>query len=111
MDTINIRYGESLTLSLDSGDTTAETADIYIGKPGQVYTLTKSISLVDGKGTFTFTSEETKIPLDTYYYQINITDASGQIEKYPEPSDSCSECDNGFPKFIVSEALDLTEVS
>lgn len=109
MEPIIIRYGESLTLPLDAGDITATSADIYIGKPGEVYTLTKHISLAEGKGTFTFTSEETKLPLDTYYYQINVTDDDGYIEKYPSPEDACEEED--FPKFVVREALDLVEVS
>lgn len=112
MESISIRYGESLTLPLDAGDVNAVSADIYIGKPGEVYLLTKNISLVDGIGTFVFDTSETQIPLGTYYYQINVTDTSGYVEKYPSPDESCSNCDDvDFPEFIVSEALDETEVS
>lgn len=111
MDTISIRYGEDVTLPLDTGDTTAVSADIYIGRPGEVYVLTKNITLVDGNGEFVFTGAETQIPLGTYYYQINVTDEDGAIEKYPSPQNSCDECDGNFPQFIVSEALDQIEVS
>lgn len=111
MESITLRYGESLTLPLDSGDVTAVSADIYIGKPGEVYILTQNISLTDGMGVFIFSTTETKLPLDTYYYQINVTDALGYIEKYPSPEENCSECESQFPEFIVREALDETEVS
>lgn len=110
MDSISIRYGESLTLPLDAGDVEAASADIYIGKPGQVYTLTKHITLVDGLGVFVLDSDDTRIPLGTYYYQINVTDGGGYIEKYPS-SDDCGGCDSEFPEFIVQEALDEIEVS
>lgn len=110
MNSISIRYGETVTLPLDTGDTTAVSADIYIGRPGQIYTLTKHITLTEGKGTFIFSPANTSIPLGTYYYQINTTDGDGNIEKYPSPED-CDECENDFPEFVVCEALDLTEVS
>lgn len=109
MDKVSTRYGASLTLPVDTGDTTDVSADIYIGKPGQVYVLTKHIDLTDGKGTFEFTPEETKIPLGTYNYQINVTTASGDLDKYPSP-DGCDACDDDFPEFVVAEALDETEV-
>ena len=111
MEPISIRYGESLTLPLDAGDITATAADIYIGKPGEIYQLTKNIPLTLGLGTFVFSAEETQIPLGTYYYQINVTDGDGNIEKYPSPESGCSGCEDNFPEFIVSEALDKQEVS
>lgn len=111
MEAISIRYGESLTLPLDTSDTTAVSADIYIGRPGEAYILTQHITLTDGKGTFEFTPLETDLPLGTYYYQINVTDALGAVEKYPSPEEACDGCENDFPQFIVCEALDVIEVS
>lgn len=111
MDSITVRYGESLTLPLDAGDLTAVSADIYIGKPGEAYVLTKNATLTDGVGTFVFDTTDTQLPLDTYYYQINVTDDEGNIEKYPSPDQVCSDCEHDFPKFIVCEALDEIEVS
>jgi hypothetical protein len=111
MDSITIRYGESLTLPIDSGDTTAVSAYIYIGRPGEVYTLTSHISLIDGMGTFVFLPIETQIPLGVYYYQINILDSAGILAKYPSPEGSCDGCESDFPQFIVCEALDEIEVS
>lgn len=110
MEPITLRYGESLTLPLDTGDILAVSADMYVGKPGIPYLITKNVTLVDGKGTFVFSSADTQIPLGTYYYQINVTDSLGYVEKYPSPED-CSGCATDFPEFIVGEALDETEVS
>lgn len=111
MEPITIRYGESLTLPVDAGDINAVSADIYIGKPGQAYTLTKHITLTDGAGVFIFSQVDTQIPLGTYYYQINVTDTNNFVEKYPSPNDNCEDCENDFPRFVVCEALDVIEVS
>lgn len=110
MDSITIRYGESLTLPLNTGDITDVSADIYIGKPGEVYVLTQNITLTDGTGTFVFGTADTQLPLDTYYYQINVTGADGYIQKFPSPEDVCYGCDNEFPQFVVCESLDEMEV-
>lgn len=112
MERIVIRYGETVTLPFDAADQFAVSADIYIGKPGEVYAITQNISLVDGKGTFVLSTAQTKVPLGTYYYQINVTDSSGAVEKYPTPDVECDGCDDGeFPEFVICEALDEVEVS
>lgn len=110
MESIKIRYGESLTLPLSTGDPSAVSAEIFIGRPGEVYTLTKSIAITDGNGVFNFSPAETSIPLGSYSYQINVVDSNGSVEKYPSPS-GCSDGDCEFPKFVVCEALDEIEVS
>lgn len=111
MDKISIRYGEDVTLPIDVGDPTAVSADIFIGKPGGVYAITTSTSLALGVGTFALNSAMTRIPLGTYYYQINVADNLGYITKYPSPDEECSGCEVDFPEFIVGEALDEIEVS
>lgn len=109
MDTIQIRYGEDVTLPLDASDVTAVSADLYIGKPGEVYVLTKNITLTAGVGVFELNAADTALPLGTYNYQINVTDDDGFVKKYPSPSSDCEDC--GFPEFIVCESLDVQEVS
>lgn len=109
MDTISIRYGESLVLPLDAGNEDAVSAAMFIGQAGEAYTLTKSISLTDGKGTFEFSTSDTELPLGTYKYQINVTDGDGFVKKFPSP-DNCDGDDCGFPEFVVCESLDETEV-
>lgn len=111
MDQITIRYGESVTLPIDTADATAVSATIYIGKPGEAYVLSKVAALTNGVGTFVFDTLETEIPLGTYYYQINVLDDQGNIEKFPSPDNECEACENSFPRFVVCEALDEIEVS
>lgn len=111
MDTISIRHGENVTLPIETGDRTIVSADIYIGNPGEAYILTDHIELTEGAGIFRLSSEETKVPLGEYCYQINTTDRNGYIQKYPAPHDCGYDEEHDFPKFIVAEALDLIEVS
>lgn len=111
MDSISIRYGENLTLPIETGDTESVSADFFIGKPGELYVLAKHISLTNGNGIFEFSSHDTELPLGVYYYQINTTDGSGRVKKFPSPESYCDGCDNDFPQFIINEALDKTEIS
>jgi len=110
MESITLRYGESLTLPLDTGDSTAQSATIYIGKPGEPYVISKLASLTDGAGVFVFDNIDTSVPIGTYYYQINVLDVNGYVEKYPSPEDVCHGGDNEFPQFVVCESLDEMEV-
>lgn len=107
MDTISIRYGEDVTLPINAGNTAYVTAELFIGKPGEVYIISKSAPLTDGEGVFTLSKVETQIPLGEYNYQINVTDGQGRVTKFPSPN--CEGCE--FPKFVVCEALDEVEVS
>lgn len=111
MDTISIRYGEDVTLPIDAADTTAVSADIFIGNPGETYILTENAVLTNGVGVFELTALQTEIPLGTYSYQLNVYDVNGKLKKYPAPEGECDSCDGEFPKFIVGEALDQIEVS
>lgn len=108
MDTISIRYGEDVTLPLDASNTSAVSADLFIGKPGEAYVLSKNITLTLGVGVFELDSTDTSLPLGTYNYQINVTDDDGFVSKFPSPNSDCDDC--GFPEFIVCESLDSTEV-
>ena len=114
MDQISIRYGEHVTIPIDTGDITDVSASIYVGKPGETYVMTKSVALTNGVGILILDSDDTKLPLDTYYYQINTVDADGYISKFPSPTEICDDIlsnETDFPEFVVGEALDLIEVS
>jgi len=108
MDKIKIRYGETVDFAVASDDVTAISATLYVGKPGEIPVITKTVLLVGGIGAISLTSLNTLIPLGTYRYQINVTRADNGIEKYPQPED-CEE--DGLPTFTVFESLDLQEVS
>lgn len=111
MDSLNIRYGEYLPLPIETGNEGYVSATMYIGKPGQMYKLSKDAILTNGDGVFEFTEEETKLPLGEYSFQISVFDEEGRPTKFPEPEEDCGACEEEFPKFIVYEALDETEVT
>ena len=106
MEPVSCRYGEDVTLPVDTGDITSVSADIYVGKPGANYTFTEHCELVAGVGVFEIPASKTRIPSDTYFYQINVTDINGDVDKYPSPQGDCDGCSSDFPKFIVEDALD-----
>ena len=60
MNSINIRYGEYLPLPIETGNEGYVSAIMYIGKPGQMYILSKETTLTNGDGIFEFTEEETE---------------------------------------------------
>lgn len=112
MDSIYTRYGENVTLSLDTGDPTLVSADLYVGMPGETYIITSHATLTDGVGTFELSTTDMSVPLGKYFYQVNVTDELGAVSKYPSPQRDCTGCsDVDFPQFIVDEALDQIEVS
>lgn len=108
MEQIRIRYGENVTLPLDTNDTNAVSATLYIGKPGELPVITSPATLTLGVGIFELSTSDTAIPLGAYKYQITVLDELGMVTKYPQPEDCLSNDD--FPDFIVYEALDSTEV-
>ena len=110
MNSINVRYGEYLPLPIETGNEGYVSAIMYVGHPGQMYLLSKEATLTNGDGIFEFTEEETKLPLGEYSFQISLLDTDGRPTKFPEPALDCLNGDDEFPKFIVSEALDETEV-
>jgi len=111
MQPISIRYGETLAISIDAGDPLAVSADMYVGKPGEMYSATSHAELTDGVGVFVFEPSDTRIPIGTYFYQVNVNNGDGKPEKFPSPEEDCGGCEPDFPEFIVGEALDETEVS
>lgn len=104
MNSIKVRYGESLALDLETDDATDEKAVLTIGKAGKRPKIKKEITLTEGKGTFNITQEDTRICIGEYLYQVNVI-GGGVVTKFPSP-----ECQgDGLPAFIVYEALDEEE--
>lgn len=111
MEPIRVRYGEGKAFPFDAADVTAISADLYVGRPGEAYKFTKHIELELGLGIFELSDNDTRIPLGTYNYQINVNYPTGGPDKYPSPEDDCDDCEPEFPEFVVHEALDEQEVS
>lgn len=106
MKAINVRYGASVELTTNSTDTLADEATLYVGLPGGLPIITKTGSFVNGTADVSLLPTETEVPLGSYKYQINVSFTDGRLKKFPEPS----SCNGDLPDFIVSEALDETEV-
>jgi hypothetical protein len=111
MDEISVRYGAGLNLEVNSDDELATTATLYVGHIGELPVITKSASFSDGVAVIELDEDDTRVPLDTYKYQINVLYPDGPPEKFPDP-ENCEDCEEGggLPTFKVCEALDETEV-
>lgn len=111
MDNLQIRQGDTLTLTIESDDTTADTVRIVVKKPNVTAVIDEiaSFSLVDGKTIAIIETSDTNIPIDTYNYMLTITYTDGTIKKLPDAS-NCTDGDCELPELTVCEALDL-EVS
>lgn len=101
-------------MEFDANDITATSATLYVGHPGEIPKIIKTISLTGGNGVFELEESDTSIPLakgeDAYKYQINVENENGQPQIYPDPETDCDDCDDNFPTFSVSESLSATEV-
>lgn len=107
MDDIVVRYGESFHLSVETEEPTATTATLFVGRAGETPVITLPAQFnQDGIAYINGDPADTRKPLGTYYYQVNVALSGGDQYKYP--TDEWCE-DNGFPKFIIKEALDETE--
>lgn len=107
MEAIDVRYGASTDVAVESDDLTAVEATLFVGKLGETPVLMKTIELTDGVGVFELSSTDTQLPVGVYNYQINILHSDGDLEKYPEPED----CEDGeLPTFEIHEALDSPTV-
>lgn len=113
---LKIRQGETLPLSVEDDDPTAETVTIIVKESvdDAVALISHSANFVDGStvdlplvarvADLTLESEITGIPSGNYIYQLTVVYSDGAIEKYPDASTCEDECD--FPEFIVCDALD-----
>lgn len=111
MDNLQIRQGETLTLNIQSDDSSADTVRIVVKKPNENAIIDEmaSFSVVDGKTVAIISTSDTNKPIDTYQYMLTITYTDGSIKKLPDASD-CEEGDCTLPELIICEAIDL-EVS
>lgn len=106
MKTFKVRYGESFDFTIELADNTAETATFYVGMEGEEPLIEATGTFTNGVAVIEVPANDTKIPLNTYKYQITVTLSGGKVHKYPT-DEECEE--NGLPNFIVLEALDETE--
>lgn len=109
MNTLSVRRGATLQLSLEIDDTDAISATLTVSDTDNTSViLSKEVTFTDGVADLSLTPEETLIAVGEYIYQITVELPDGVIEKFPDTS-NCTDC--GFPAFIVCESLDSTEVS
>lgn len=113
---LKVRQGETLSLSVEEDDTSAETVTIIVKEsvddvsPLIYHTAnfvngsTVGLPLVARVADLTLDDGETGIPTGEYIYQLTVTYTDGLILKYPDASTCEDECD--FPPFVVCDALD-----
>lgn len=109
METYEVTYGESFDFKVEIDEPEATLVTLNVGKLGELPVISVSASIEDGIAYIQGTRDDTRVPLDTYQYQLTVEfDDPTKAYKYPSKKE-CGE--NGLPRFIVSEALDETEVS
>lgn len=108
MDNIETRYGASVDFSIAVDAMDAVQATLYVGKLGETPVISKSTNFVDGVAFLNLDSNDTKVPVDEYFYQVSVIySGTNQKKKFPE----ASTCEDGeLPKFIVRPALDEQEI-
>lgn len=108
MENLQIRQGETLTLSIESDDLTAETVRLVVKKEGQsaIINEVENFSTVDGKRVATIQTDDTNHSPDTYQYMLTITYADGTVKKLPDAS-NCDDGDCDLPELTICEAIDL----
>jgi hypothetical protein len=107
MEELVVRYGASLDFSVEIDDDTATTVTFFVGKEGETPRIAYPATFSDGVAYISLSTDDTKIPLGRYKYQITVAHSNGREYKYPT-DEYCDEF--GLPDFYVLEALDETEV-
>lgn len=110
MNTLSVIYGGTIdvNVSVPIDDEMPESATIYVGKEGETYVMSATADFDEtGLAAISFTSEDTRVPIDNYKYQINLEYTDGNVVKLPDKG----YCQCELPDFYVTEALDETEVT
>lgn len=109
MEPFKIRYGASLDFSVETDDATAQTVTLYVGLEGQLPVITSPATFDDDHIAYiSVSSDDTKVPLNTYKYQLTVVTSDDKKYKYPTDED-CNSYED-LPDFVVLEALDETEI-
>lgn len=108
MTDLQIRQGETLSLTIESDDTTASTVRLVVKKTGQSIIIdeTANFSTIDGKRVAVIETDDTNHTVDTYNYMLTVTYADGTVKKLPDASD-CADGDCDLPELTICEAIDL----
>lgn len=109
MNPIKVRYGASLILTVETEDTTAVSATLYVGEEGQLPVITKTALFDNLIADVSLNPEDTEVPLGKYKYQIDVIYSDGRIDKFPNPKNCLQTKD--LPDFSIHESLSDTEVS
>lgn len=111
MENLQIRQGETLTLTVESDDISADTIRLVVRKTNEnpIIDIGATFATIDGKRIATLETSDTIKTPGTYKYMLTIEYIDGTIKKLPDAS-LCEEGDCDFPELTICEALDL-EVS
>lgn len=108
MESIDIRWGEAVSLPVYIDDDTALSATLYVAKEGEAPIIIAETELENGEGFFELSGLQTRKEEGLYKYQINVYyDGLDDPEKFPAPDDDCDECDDiDLPDFRIYTSLD-----
>lgn len=107
MDTLTVRNGATLPLSVTIDDDTADSVTIIVKEAvnDSSYLITETANFVSGTADLTISAAQTNIEPGDYIYQLTVNYSNGAVEKYPDIANCDGDCE--FPEFIVCDSLDL----
>lgn len=107
MDSYSVPYGSSFDLAFETEDLDTTLVTLNIGHEGQAPVIIAPAEVVNGIAFISIPRADTRVPLDTYKYQLTVEYSDpDKAYKFPTKED-CGE--DGLPSFEITEALDETE--
>jgi hypothetical protein len=105
MDTITLRQGETLELSVTADDLTAITLQLLVADEDDsiVIDVTENFTTVDGKRIATIQTNDTNLPVGDYQYMLKLTYPDDVIEMLPDTASCDDDC--SLPVLSICKSL------
>ena len=104
METLSVRRGETLTLTIYADDDDAQTATLTVAEDGSmVLSESASFNDVDGKRVAVIEILSVDLSVGDYQYQLGVAYEGGITDILPDPDGCEGDCD--LPTFKVCTSI------